>query len=256
MRTLNRATLILQILADHDEPVRVTEIAEKAGMPISTVHRILSGLVVNRLVIQNSVTRKYSPGYGLVRLAQSASNGFRSYVDATAHLAEVRDTWDECAFIAALRDNQVLCIQTIEVDNPNRTGFYVRQGRIMPFNCSASGKVILAYQTMQKIEDILNSVELYRFTPTTITGREELKRHLSIIKRHGYAVSREEHEIGVDGVAVPVIEASGKVNSCIAVVAPSARLRNHLKNGLTDMMIDVSKNLSLLLHDTSAEVSL
>jgi DNA-binding IclR family transcriptional regulator len=244
MKSLDRAIQILCVIAEHNEPVGLTQIARTTGMPTSSVHRILAVLQSHGLIVQSQSDRRYGLGYGLVKLAQSAIRNLPGYYDATSYLTEIRDRWNECCFVGSLVDDQVLCLQTMEVDNPHRMAFYVRPGRTMPFNCSAAGKAILAYQDAQKIEEILSKIEFQAFTPRTITEKEELKRHLSVIREQGYALCEQELEIGVSAAAVPIRDASGKVNSYIAVVAPTARLKMHLAEGLVDMLKSVSKRMS------------
>jgi DNA-binding IclR family transcriptional regulator len=244
MGSLDRGVQILKFLAEKGRAASLTEIAGATGMPPSSAHRILSLLQAHCFVIQ--ANRQYRLGFGLVPLAQGALKSLSNHSDVTPYLVEIRDRWNEVSSICALVENQVVCLEvSLVVNEPHRTQFFIRPGQIMPLNGSASGKVVLAYQDPDIIEAIISESQFRAYTAKTITDPEDLKRHLKVIREQGYALCEEELEIGVSAVAVPIRNVSGKVNACLTIVAPSARLQRHLADGLVDMLKNVSERMSL-----------
>ena len=244
MGSLDRAVQILRFLAENGDAVSLTEIAEATGIPASSAHRILSSLQAHLFVIQDG--RRYRLGFGLVPLAQSALKHLADHGDATPYLTEITGRWNEVCSVCALVENHVVCLQVSSIVNePHRTQFFVRPGQIMPFNGSASGKVILAYQDLDKTGTIISENELTAYTTKTITGAEEFTQHLRMIREQGYALCEEELEIGVSALAVPIKNVSGEVISCLAVVAPTARLQAHLENGMLKSLRSIGHRMSL-----------
>lgn len=244
MKSFHRVVRVLEFLAESGDGASLTQIAQMTGIPITSVHRMLSALQSHDLVVRNPRDRTYELGYGLVKLAQPVLSRLSGYWNALPYLDLLRDRWQECCYLGSLVDDQVVCLQIAEVSNPHRMRFFVHPGRIMPFNCSAGGKVILAHQDAKKIEEIVAKTEFRAFTPRTIIDKEELRQHLSVIRDRGYGLCEEELEIGVSAVAVPIRNVSGKVKSCITVVAPSARLQMHLGDGLADMLKSTGESIS------------
>jgi DNA-binding IclR family transcriptional regulator len=244
--SIDRAVQILKVLAEKGGAASLAEIAHAAGMPTSSAHRIVTTLQAHCFVVKDQDGRRYRLGFGLVPLAQGALKNLSEHSDATPYLAEVRDRWNEVSSVCALVENHVVCLQVSSVVNePHRTQFFVRPGQIMPFNGSASGKAILAYQDPDKIEAVIFENQFTAYTAMTITDPEEFRQHLKLIRDQGYALCEEELEIGVSAVAVPIKNVSGDVISCLVVVAPSARLRGHIREGLLDMLKNTCERMSL-----------
>jgi DNA-binding IclR family transcriptional regulator len=242
--SLDRAVHILRYLAEKGKAASLSDISRDTGIPVSSAHRILSSLQAHCFIMQDE--RQYRLGFALVPLAQSALKNLSEYGDVMPYLAEVRDRWNEVSSICAIVDNHVVCLQVASVVNePHRTQFFVRAGQIMPFNGSASGKVILAFQDQDMIEAIISTDQFIAYTPKTITDPKDFNQHLKIIRDQGYALCEEELEVGVSAAAVPIKSVSGRVNSCLVVVAPSVRLQSHIEDGLMHMLKSVSERMSL-----------
>jgi DNA-binding IclR family transcriptional regulator len=250
--SIDRAVRILRFLAEKGDAAPLKEIQEATEMPASSAHRILSQLLSYNFVVQDKGDRRYGLGFGLVRLAQSAVNHSAGFVDITPRLAEFRDRWNEFSCFCSLVENNVVCLQVLPaVKEPYRTQFFVRPGKILPFNSSASAKVILAYQDLDKIEAIVCQIQFRAFTDKTITDPGVLMQHLELVKEQGYALCEEELEIGVSAIATPIHNIFGDVNSCLTLVAPTARLQIHLSHGLLDTLKNVSERMRPYLLETS-----
>ena len=63
-----------------------------------------------------------------------------------------------------------------------------------------------------------------RFTEHTVTRAAVLEAELAVVRRRGWAETSEELEIGLNGVAAPVHDATGKVIAAVGVSGPSHRL--------------------------------
>ena len=63
--------------------------------------------------------------------------------------------------------------------------------------CSASGKAILAWIPEAELQRIVEAKGLPAFTPHTITEFEALREELRVVRRLGFAIDREEFQLGV-----------------------------------------------------------
>src|SRR3546814_5944491 len=80
LQSLDRAITLLQAIAYSESGLRLTELADRAGLSKSTAHRILSWLVERGLLRLSPQARIYTPGSDLYRLGQAAARHF-SLVD-------------------------------------------------------------------------------------------------------------------------------------------------------------------------------
>ena len=68
------------------------------------------------------------------------------------------------------------------------------------------------------------SLELRRFTETTITEQAKLEAELRQIRKEQVSFDREEYLLGVVCMAVPVIGTNGEMLAALAIQAPEARM--------------------------------
>jgi DNA-binding IclR family transcriptional regulator len=65
---------------------------------------------------------------------------------------------------------------------------------------------------------------LARFTPHTITGHQELLSELAQVRERGYATAQEELEEGLNVVAAPIHDHTGRVIAAASVAGPAYRV--------------------------------
>jgi DNA-binding IclR family transcriptional regulator len=90
-------------------------------------------------------------------------------------------------------------------------------------HATASGKLRLAFAEDRERAQIVGA-GLQRFTAKTILDDEALDRELVRVRQLGYATERDEFELGVSGVSVPVIGREGKPLAFISIWGLTARL--------------------------------
>jgi DNA-binding IclR family transcriptional regulator len=103
----------------------------------------------------------------------------------------------------------------------------------VPLHCSAIGKLFLALAASPRRRRLLQSMELRRFTDSTITDSARLETELRQIRKEQVSFDREEYLVGVVCMAVPVIGKTGEMLAALAIQAPQARMnvqtaRRHL----------------------------
>ena len=121
-------------------------------------------------------------------------------------------------------------------------------GSRIPTHCSAVGKVMLAFLPEERLVSIVKDKGLPRRTENTITDFEELKKHLQLIRKQGYALDDEENERGVKCVAAPIRDQSGEVIAAISISVPGIRIRTDTllttyKDQVTETAVNISKKL-------------
>jgi DNA-binding IclR family transcriptional regulator len=97
-------------------------------------------------------------------------------------------------------------------------------GGIIPAHCSALGRAILAYSPPAVIDAVLAGPFVAR-TPRTLTSAVSILRELTAIPERGWAIDREEGNIGVSCVAAPIFGPLGEVVAALSVTGPSQLVR-------------------------------
>ena len=95
-----------------------------------------------------------------------------------------------------------------------------RVGAGIPAYCTGVGKVLLAWQTPQVLEEYLQSEPLMSITKNTITDIDYFRRELTNIRQQGYAIDRGEALLETGCVAAPIFGANGEIVAAISVSGP------------------------------------
>lgn len=254
LQVLERTFAILEIF-DEDRPEwSATEIARALGLPIPTVHRLLTALKHRGYVSQHEETKRFRLGVAALQLGDRA----RSVVDlrgvALPALRRLSRDTGETALLTVLtpgRDRGV-CLERVETPQPLRLS--VTPGRQVPLHAGASQKVLLAYLPRDDVERVIAG-GLEHLCHATITDPQQLRDELATIRRRGWASSYEETNLGVWGVAVPVLNARGDVVCAVGIAGPSPRLTPARVRGDVERAHDAALNIARTLGHAVPDLS-
>jgi len=213
---------LLAVIAAFDEQHRslaLTEVAVRAGIPVSTAHRLLAELVDG-----GALTRRADGRYAIGQLLWEAGllaavqgelrNIAEPFISdvyaatlATVHLA-VRDG-DQVLYLHRLAGRATMPIVSTV-------------GSRLPLHCTAVGKVLLAYAPADVRHRVFTN--LARVTPYTITRPATLEEQLARVVREGVATTAEEMSPGACSLAVPIWRSSDATPAAaLGVVVPTLK---------------------------------
>ena len=192
--------------------MRVTDAAARAGVSVSTAHRLL-GMLVYRDFAEQLPDRRYAAGPVLRRGAVQQASVATLRDVALPHLRRLVDAVGETANVMVLAGSDVRFVATVESDQVLRVGD--RSGRTLPAHLSSGGKAVLA---------TLGAAELAAaLEPLDDATAARVERELRAVRRRGFAVNDQETETGLTAVGVAVPPAGGFTGAALSVAAPSAR---------------------------------
>ncbi|HYS44355.1 MAG TPA: IclR family transcriptional regulator, partial [Geobacteraceae bacterium] len=116
--------------------------------------------------------------------------------------------------------SSIVYLDVVETDLTVRV--VPRVGARLPAYSTAAGKVQFAFMTEEELDNYLPR-ELKRFTPNTITDRDELKKQLRQIAEQGYAIDNEELDVGVRCVGAPIRDYTRRIIGAVSISGPSMR---------------------------------
>lgn len=238
-----KAFRLLFVLGDNGREMGVQELARAAGMDKATTHRFLITLTSLGVVERSPDTGRYRLGLRLFELGNKVAVRTSLVERATEPMERLAREVGETCHLASLYEGQVLYLQKIEADRNFQIGI-TRVGARVPAHCTALGKVLLAHLSEQELERIIKERGLPRFTPNTITDPETLKMELAGVRANGYALDRQEIEIGLACVGAPIFNSSGQVIAALSVAGPAARINE-----------DALPRLIPLVKEAAAEIS-
>lgn len=221
-QVLERTFGILDVFTESRPEWSTTQVARELELPVPTAHRILAALKRLGYVSQDDQSRRFRLGMAALSLGERARTLADLRPVAIGPLRELSAATGETALLTVLspaRDRSV-CLERVETSQPLRLS--VQPGRQLPLHAGASQKALLAFMPAGEV-DRLTGQPLERCCTATITSRQALRRELAEIRARGWASSYEETNVGVWGIAVPVLSPAGVV-CAVGIAGPSPRL--------------------------------
>lgn len=237
VQSVERAFGLLETLADAGGALGVSQLAQEAGLPLPTIHRLVRTLVDLGYVRQDA-SRRYALAPRLIRLGEASSHLLGVW--ARPHLARLAAELGESANLAMLDGDEVVYVAQAESRQSMR--MFTDVGRRVLPHCTAVGKALLAEMPAGAVREILGRTGMPRHTDTTITDPDVFARELAIAADRGYALDEGEQEIGVRCVAVSVPGAPARL--AISVSGPQGRMSDALVERAVPMLHAAGSELS------------
>lgn len=248
VQSLERAFSILEAIADAGGIISLSQLAERADLPLATIHRLVRSLVALGYVRQES-NRQYSLGPRLMRLA--AESGKRIGVWAKPILAEAVEQLGESVNLAVLEDDEIVYVAQVQPTDTFMRMFTEVGRRTLPHS-TAVGKAILADASEADVRSLLARTGMPRRTVHTLTTPEEFLEVLGTARQRGYATDEGEQELGVRCVAVAVPDAPRPM--AISMSGPTTRVDDATVERAAGVLQQAAERLSRELTDQGAGV--
>lgn len=133
-------------------------------------------------------------------------------------------------------------------ENTRLVAYGLHLGARLPAHATSTGRVLLAAQPKADFAEWIKSRHLARITPLTITDRAAFKKLIVQIRKADHCLASEEHELGVQALAVPLRNAQGLAVAALNVVVFRQRLSaQDLLRDLLPQMRDAVQELRRLV---------
>jgi DNA-binding IclR family transcriptional regulator len=232
MQVVSRAASILRALDGEHHGLSLSELAERTGLPRSTVHRLVTALGVEGFVAGAASTGRTRLGPELARLALHSRGELQA--ELRPHLEALRRTLDETIGLSVLEPQGVRFVDQITANHPLQAITAV--GELLPAWSSASGRALLAMLPAEQREEMVPR-RLVAHIPSTTTDRRAVMAAIERAARERVAVTREEYTEGICAAAVAVRDSFGAA-AAISVSAPTARFTRRADE-ITAALLDV-----------------
>jgi len=238
-QAVDRAALLVSTVVQSEGPLSFADLQEACELPKSTTSRMLTALERSQLLERTDdgsyvagslfwlYAARHDPGEDLVRLAAPT-------------LEQIGDDTGETVNLSVARGDHV--VQVAQVDSRFLLGTRDWTQVDVPTHCSSLGKVFLAWDVVAP-----PTVPLETLTDATIADLDALRSDCARSRRRGWTVTVDELEVGLTGVAVPVLGTRGQVVAAIGVSGPTARLEERLDE-LGRSLADHAAELTELLR--------
>lgn len=215
-QAIDRAAALLVKILDSSTSLTFTQLMNETGLAKGTASRILGALERNEL-IQRTADGAFEAGAVVNRFALKGGGNMAISTALQPAMEAISEKTGEAVSLAVAGFDAVENIA--QVQSTFLIGSRDWVGENVPFHCSASGKVFLAYGAQ-----VLPDKKLEKITLKTITSRADLARELETVRARGYGSSNGELEEGLVAVSVPVFDANQNVIATVSVSGPNSRI--------------------------------
>jgi DNA-binding IclR family transcriptional regulator len=217
---LERAAAILGAFDPTHRELTLAALVKRCGLPRSTTHRTADRML--QLGWLDKPKDRYRIGNRLFEISGLAPIRQELREAVLPFLQDLFNATRSTVQLGVLDGAQVLVVEKITGHRP--MPMLSQVGGTIPAHCSGLGRAILAYSDAATLDAVIDAGLAPR-TPRTITSAVALRRELTTIPDRGWAVDREEGNIGVSCVAAPIFGPLGTVVAALSVTGPTTLVR-------------------------------
>ena len=155
------------------------------------------------------------------------------------------------SFSAVVLDGEevVIVARSGSYGAPTRVLAYgLHLGARLPAHATSTGRVLLAGMSAAELKQWLQGRTLPRLTPRTLTHASGLRRAIAQARKDDFSFASEEHELGVQALAVPLRNMQGRTVAALNVVLSGARpSEDALRRDLLPLLFEAAREVRALL---------
>lgn len=235
-KSLGKAFLLLDLIASGKR--NLTEIARDSNLPASTAHRVLADLIKQGVVAQDN--RRYRLGVRLIELGEKAKQDLALGRVALAPMQELAKKTRETVHLGVLDGSDIVYLEKVNGERSLQMTSHV--GLRTPAQFTAMGKVLISAQPPENWPHSYQ--ELPAHTENTIRSLDQFLEELERVRRRGYALDREENELGIRCIAAPIRGADGKVHAALSISGATIYISDERQQELVPEVIEHAEAIS------------
>lgn len=224
VQSVQRTLDIIETLSEYKTGVGVTTLSKELKLHKSTVHRLLTTLMLRKYVEQDPETSKYKLGMRLFEIGNAVLSKLDIRQHASPYLRQLWKQTGETVQLSIVDQYKVLYIDVLE--SLEKVGVKSNVGERAPLHCSAAGKIWLANLPDNRLNEVFKLIKFEPYTPYTIDNIEKLKSSVQMAKDLGYAIDNQEFSTDLVSVSAAIKNYRSRVIACVSITAPALRIND------------------------------
>ena len=225
LNTIGKAISLFETIRSANRPLSIKEIADAMDLNKSSLHHHVKTLTEFGYLQQDPDSRKYDIGLNLVRVGQAYLQRLDVRERGHLFLEELSKQLNETVHMLVLDYDEAVYVDKVDVQHqPGALKCSSFIGLRTDVYSTACGKVLLSDLESGSLSAVLRSIELRPITPYTLTNIDEFEKELLLTKERGYGLDLQEHSLGLQCIAVPVLNLHSQCVAAISVSSPIATI--------------------------------
>lgn len=246
IESLAKGLRVLALFSERRPALRMTELAEAAGLPMPSLFRIVATLE-DEGYLEQLPDGRYRPGIRVLTLGFAALQDQDLVQAATPALQVLAGKTAQTVNFGVLSGDRVLYL--VRLRNAELVTANIQVGSTLPAVYGSMGKILLAHLNPSELDAVLRPDSFAPGAgPNAIRTRTALDQQLDLIRDRGYALQDQEVAHGLRSIAAGVRDRTGRVVAAVNVAVQAAefdveRVLADLKQPLLDTCADISLRL-------------
>lgn len=223
-QVIQRVAALLRLLTMYQRTgMRLIDLHRGAGIERSTAHRLLQGLIAERLVTQDHASKRYRLGPAIYEMGLAAAPSQQLRDVCHRHLLSLAEQTGDTVFLTLRSGFDAVCVDRVEGAYPIKA-FVLDVGRRRPLNIGAGALAIMSRLSDAEIARITaaNKGRLAEQFPMFTEAAMQAK--IDRARRTGLMINDVLEVAGVRAIGMPIIDAENQPVAAISVSALTARL--------------------------------
>lgn len=225
-QVVQRVALLMRLVAAGQRSgLRLADLHRAAGLERPTVHRLLQALVAERLLRQDSESRRYYLGPAMYEMGLAASPQLALRDICHPHLQRIAQVTGDTVFLTERSGLDGVCTDRAEGDAPIKA-YVLEVGKRRPLTVGGGARAMLS---------ALDDIELDRVCRANLErtlkkyprySEAVLRRSVARARASGYVLNKVLEIPDVRTVAVPIRDTRGQPVAAISVATVATRLND------------------------------
>lgn len=233
----SRLLAVLDCFDVSHRQLTLTEIADRANLPLTTARRLILELTVWG-GLERLHDGTYRVGMRLWQIGALAPQTRDLREAALPYLYDLFEATRENVQLAVIDGLEVLCIEKVSGTKAVPTATHV--GGRLPLHTTGVGKALLAFSPRSVLESVVDG-GLTRATRHSIVEPGRLATALEGVRQTGVAYSREEMTLGAISVASPIV-AAGRLWGAVGIVTHSGTSLDRLAPAVRAAALGIARS--------------
>jgi len=250
-KTSNQSTqvafLLMEAMAEIGEPVGLSDLARRVGMPKPRAFRFLKTLLAMGYVLQDPETDRYRLSLKLFHLGQAVADSTVLLTEARPLMVGLRDETNQTVTLSLVEPQGMRILDMVRAASPVQ--IVTRPGALLDFHSSAQGKLALAYGDAS-LWDVVRSGPLRKWTPKTNTDIAVLEADVARVRGRGWADAPEETLPGVNALSAPIFDLTNQLIGTVNIAGPVTTLTSPPDPALLGAILQAARSISTNLGCT------
>lgn len=220
-RATTRIVQVLRILAELPEGATLSQLAELAATPKTSLLALLRALAHAHYLVHRD--GRYSLGVEAFKLGAAIVAQRRFPEIARPVMERIALDAGETVLIGQLASDRPSLVYVMSAESRHAIRFIAGIGERRELYSSSGGRVLLAALPEPQQTQYFRDTPFAAHTPYTVTNKREIRRLVKEAGETGVAVTVEQSSIDVVGFGAPIRDETGAVIAALVMGSPTSR---------------------------------